>query len=45
MSLHPTLQPYADAWTHSIEAISELVRPLAEGEWNRPDAVPGLVGP
>ncbi|MFF4208780.1 maleylpyruvate isomerase family mycothiol-dependent enzyme [Streptomyces sp. NPDC001796] len=35
MSLHPTLQPYADAWTHSIEAISELVQPLAEGEWNR----------
>ncbi|MFC8348686.1 maleylpyruvate isomerase family mycothiol-dependent enzyme [Streptomyces sp. NPDC057280] len=35
MSLHPTLQPYADAWTHSIEAISELVTPLVEGEWNR----------
>ncbi|MFF3512382.1 maleylpyruvate isomerase family mycothiol-dependent enzyme [Streptomyces sp. NPDC002573] len=35
MSLHPTLQPYADAWTHSIEAISELVQPLVEGEWNR----------
>ncbi|MEU6635509.1 maleylpyruvate isomerase family mycothiol-dependent enzyme [Streptomyces rochei] len=35
MSLHPTLQPYADAWTHSIEAISELVQPLVEAEWNR----------
>ncbi|MEN3582714.1 maleylpyruvate isomerase family mycothiol-dependent enzyme [Streptomyces sp. ZYX-F-203] len=35
MSLHPTLQPYADAWTHSIRAISELVTPLAEGDWNR----------
>ncbi|MEU6535634.1 maleylpyruvate isomerase family mycothiol-dependent enzyme [Streptomyces sp. NPDC047000] len=35
MSLHPTLQPYADAWTHSIDAISELVTPLVEGEWNR----------
>ncbi|GHK03497.1 maleylpyruvate isomerase family mycothiol-dependent enzyme [Streptomyces sp. NPDC003753] len=35
MSLHPTLQPYADAWTHSVEAISELVQPLVEGEWNR----------
>jgi len=35
VSLHPTLQPYADAWTHSIEAISELVTPLVEGEWNR----------
>ncbi|MHB9860496.1 maleylpyruvate isomerase family mycothiol-dependent enzyme [Streptomyces sp. YIM S03343] len=34
MSLHPTLQPYADAWTHSIDAISELVTPLVEGEWN-----------
>ncbi|MCH0563074.1 MULTISPECIES: maleylpyruvate isomerase family mycothiol-dependent enzyme [unclassified Streptomyces] len=35
MSLHPTLQPYADAWTHSIEAITELVQPLAEADWNR----------
>jgi len=35
VSLHPTLQPYADAWTHSIDAISELVQPLVEGEWNR----------
>ncbi|MFF8485297.1 maleylpyruvate isomerase family mycothiol-dependent enzyme [Streptomyces antibioticus] len=41
MSLHPTLQPYADAWTHSIEAISELVQPLAEGEWNRRTPCPG----
>ncbi|MFE7168885.1 maleylpyruvate isomerase family mycothiol-dependent enzyme [Streptomyces sp. NPDC057616] len=41
MSLHPTLQPYADAWTHSIEAISELVGPLAEGEWNRRTPCPG----
>ncbi|MGW7351347.1 maleylpyruvate isomerase family mycothiol-dependent enzyme [Streptomyces sp. NPDC054784] len=35
MSDHPNLQHYADAWTQSIESISELVRPLAEGEWNR----------
>jgi uncharacterized protein (TIGR03083 family) len=35
VSLHPTLQPYADAWTDSINAISELVNPLVEGEWNR----------
>ncbi|MEV8551729.1 maleylpyruvate isomerase family mycothiol-dependent enzyme [Streptomyces glaucescens] len=35
MSLHPTLQPYADAWTHSIEAISELVQHLVEADWNR----------
>ncbi|MER6033456.1 MULTISPECIES: maleylpyruvate isomerase family mycothiol-dependent enzyme [unclassified Streptomyces] len=41
MSLHPTLQPYADAWTHSIEAISELVQPLPEAEWNRRTPCPG----
>ncbi|MFF5449068.1 maleylpyruvate isomerase family mycothiol-dependent enzyme [Streptomyces sp. NPDC012888] len=38
---HPSLQPYADAWTHSIEAISELVQPLTEGEWNRATPCPG----
>jgi uncharacterized protein (TIGR03083 family) len=41
VSLHPTLQPYADAWTHSIDAISELVTPLVEGEWNRRTPCPG----
>lgn len=41
MSLHPSLQTYADAWTHSVEAISELVTPLAEGEWNRATPCPG----
>lgn len=41
MSLHPALQPYADAWTHSIEAISELVQPLVEAEWNRRTPCPG----
>ncbi|MEU3841441.1 maleylpyruvate isomerase family mycothiol-dependent enzyme [Streptomyces sp. NPDC028635] len=41
MSLHPTLQPYADAWTHSIEAISELVQPLADADWNRRTPCPG----
>ncbi|MFE9251842.1 maleylpyruvate isomerase family mycothiol-dependent enzyme [Streptomyces sp. NPDC007088] len=35
MSLHPSLQTYADAWTDSVEAISELVQPLVEAEWNR----------
>jgi len=35
VSLHPSLQSYADAWTHSIDAITELVSPLVEGEWNR----------
>ena len=41
MSLHPTLQPYADAWTHSIEAISELVQRLPEADWNRRTPCPG----
>jgi len=41
VSLHPTLQPYADAWTDSIEAISELVNALVEGEWNRRTPCPG----
>ncbi|MEU6403885.1 maleylpyruvate isomerase family mycothiol-dependent enzyme [Streptomyces sp. NPDC046985] len=41
MSLHPALQPYADAWSQSVEAISELVTPLAEGEWNRRTPCPG----
>jgi uncharacterized protein (TIGR03083 family) len=41
VSLHPTLQPYADAWTHSIEAISELVQSLADSEWNRRTPCPG----
>lgn len=41
MSLHPTLQPYADAWTHSVEAISELMQPLVEADWNRRTPCPG----
>lgn len=41
MTDHPSLQPYVDAWTQSIEAISELVTPLAEGEWSRATACPG----
>ena len=41
MTVHSKLQPYIDAWTHSIEAISELVAPLAEGEWNRASECPG----
>ena len=35
------VQAYADAWTQSIEAVSELVAPLVEGEWNRPTECPG----
>lgn len=41
MSLHPSLQTYADAWTHSVEAIAELVGTLTEGEWNQPTPCPG----
>ncbi|MEW2575152.1 maleylpyruvate isomerase family mycothiol-dependent enzyme [Streptomyces syringium] len=41
MTVHPSLQPAIDAWTHSIEAINELVRPLAESEWNRATECPG----
>lgn len=35
MTVHSQLQPYIDAWTHSIESINELVSPLPEGSWNR----------
>ncbi|MER7346152.1 maleylpyruvate isomerase family mycothiol-dependent enzyme [Streptomyces aurantiacus] len=41
MSLHPSLQTYADAWTHAVEAISELVTPLPEGQWNLATPCPG----
>jgi uncharacterized protein (TIGR03083 family) len=41
VTVHPSLQPYADAWTHSTDAISALVGPLAEGEWNRRTECPG----
>ncbi|CAM5516318.1 MULTISPECIES: maleylpyruvate isomerase family mycothiol-dependent enzyme [Streptomyces] len=41
MTVHPSLQPYTDAATHSIEAIAELVKPLAESEWNRRTPCPG----
>lgn len=40
MTVHTQLQPYIDAWTHSIEAIHELVAPLPESEWNRPTECP-----
>ncbi|MDT0307118.1 maleylpyruvate isomerase family mycothiol-dependent enzyme [Streptomyces sp. DSM 44917] len=36
-----SLQPSIDAWTQSIEAISELVSSLVDGEWNRPTECPG----
>ncbi|EDY42866.1 maleylpyruvate isomerase family mycothiol-dependent enzyme [Streptomyces sp. SPB074] len=41
MSLHPSLQTYADAWSHSVEAISALVQPLADADWNRATPCPG----
>ncbi|MDT3399734.1 maleylpyruvate isomerase family mycothiol-dependent enzyme [Streptomyces sp. B1866] len=41
MTVHPSLQTAIDAWTHSIEAISELVTPLAESEWSRATDLPG----
>ncbi|TNM30288.1 maleylpyruvate isomerase family mycothiol-dependent enzyme [Streptomyces sedi] len=53
MTVHPSLQPSVDAWTQSIESISELVSSLVEGEWNRPtervgwsvrDAVSHVIG-
>ncbi|MET7905113.1 maleylpyruvate isomerase family mycothiol-dependent enzyme [Streptomyces sp. NPDC005336] len=41
MTVHPSLQTSIDAWTHSIDAISELVNPLPEYEWNRATECPG----
>ena len=41
MTVHPSLQTSIDAWTHSIDAISELVTPLPESEWNRATECPG----
>jgi uncharacterized protein (TIGR03083 family) len=41
VTVHPSLNSYIDAWTHSIEAISDLVTPLADSEWNRATACPG----
>lgn len=41
MTVHPSIQTYADAWTHSAEAISELVTPLGEGSWNLATPCPG----
>ncbi|MFE0688872.1 maleylpyruvate isomerase family mycothiol-dependent enzyme [Streptomyces sp. JH002] len=41
MTVHPSLQPSIDAWTQSIEAISELASELVGGEWNRATECPG----
>ncbi|MEV6104413.1 maleylpyruvate isomerase family mycothiol-dependent enzyme [Streptomyces sp. NPDC051940] len=41
MTVHPSLQPYIDAWAQSTDAISDLVSPLTDGEWHRPSGLPG----
>ncbi|MFB4193181.1 maleylpyruvate isomerase family mycothiol-dependent enzyme [Streptomyces carpaticus] len=41
MTVHPSLQTSIDAWTQSIEAISELASELVGGEWNRATECPG----
>ncbi|WP_037911526.1 maleylpyruvate isomerase family mycothiol-dependent enzyme [Actinacidiphila yeochonensis] len=40
MTVHSKIQPYIDAWTHSIESVNEMVAPLSEGDWNRPTECP-----
>jgi uncharacterized protein (TIGR03083 family) len=41
VTVHPSLQNYADAWTHSVEAIAALVQPLSAEDWNRRTPCPG----
>ncbi|WP_406201403.1 maleylpyruvate isomerase family mycothiol-dependent enzyme [Kitasatospora sp. NBC_01560] len=41
MTDNQTVQAYTEAWTQSIESISELVTPLPEGSWNRATECPG----
>ncbi|MEU6233282.1 maleylpyruvate isomerase family mycothiol-dependent enzyme [Kitasatospora sp. NPDC047058] len=41
MTDNQTVQAYTDAWTQSIESISELVTPLPEDSWNRATECPG----
>ncbi|GAA2150175.1 maleylpyruvate isomerase family mycothiol-dependent enzyme [Kitasatospora kazusensis] len=41
MTDNQTVQAYIDAWTQSIESISELVAPLPTDAWNRPTECPG----
>ncbi|MCB5163413.1 maleylpyruvate isomerase family mycothiol-dependent enzyme [Streptomyces bambusae] len=41
MTVHPAIQPYVDAWNHAIEAISELIAPLPDADWNRATPCPG----
>ncbi|PYC87486.1 hypothetical protein C7C46_03930 [Streptomyces tateyamensis] len=41
MTDNQVVQTYIDAWTHSIESISELLAPLPGDSWNRPTECPG----
>ncbi|MDH6580149.1 maleylpyruvate isomerase family mycothiol-dependent enzyme [Kitasatospora sp. MAP5-34] len=41
MTDNQTVQAYIDAWTQSIESISELVAALPTDAWNRPTECPG----
>ncbi|MDI5964270.1 maleylpyruvate isomerase family mycothiol-dependent enzyme [Streptomyces sp. SL13] len=41
MTVHSQLQPYVEAWTHSVESILELVSPLPESDWSRATELPG----
>ncbi|MFI6848639.1 maleylpyruvate isomerase family mycothiol-dependent enzyme [Kitasatospora sp. NBC_00085] len=41
MTDNQTVQAYTEAWTQSIESISELVTPLPEDSWNRATECPG----
>ncbi|WP_035847250.1 maleylpyruvate isomerase family mycothiol-dependent enzyme [Kitasatospora azatica] len=41
MTDNQVVQTYTDAWTHSIESISELLAPLPADSWNRPTECPG----
>ncbi|KDN84108.1 maleylpyruvate isomerase family mycothiol-dependent enzyme [Kitasatospora cheerisanensis] len=41
MTDNQTVQAYTDAWTQSIESISELLAPLPTDAWNRATECPG----
>ncbi|MEV7120321.1 maleylpyruvate isomerase family mycothiol-dependent enzyme [Kitasatospora griseola] len=41
MADNQTVQAYTDAWTQSIESISELLAPLPTDAWNRATECPG----
>ncbi|MFE9422495.1 maleylpyruvate isomerase family mycothiol-dependent enzyme [Kitasatospora sp. NPDC006697] len=41
MTDNQVVQAYTEAWTHSIEAISELLAPLPADSWNRATELPG----